>query len=90
MRFALCLIIWAVVTFADEEILTNISPRVYIEDWGEVAIIEKHAQIWIKMDINELLDEIVQIEKFRSRVYSTCNQAFQMTNDLDTIGFTKI
>lgn len=69
-----------------QNFLTNISPGVYVEEWGEAAVIEKQAQIWIKLDITQLWEEIGRIEQFQLRVKTSCTRAFTMTNDLNSIG----
>lgn len=56
--------------------LTDISPGVYIEEWGEAAIIEKKAEIWIRLNMSELGEEIDRMENFRLRIKTTCIKAF--------------
>lgn len=57
------------------EILKNIEPGVYQEEVGEVAFLGKEVEIWIKMDLEDLIKEIDLIDAIKTKMDDVCRNS---------------
>lgn len=54
-------------------VLTTLEPGVYSEHLGGMRKITKKIELYFKMDLNEVRNDIQQLEKLRERIVSICN-----------------
>ena len=57
--------------------IDSIQPGAYIENLGEVHVLDKKIELWFKMDLNDLEIEIKKIEKFKVTVKESCKEQRQ-------------
>lgn len=63
---------WFLISWSHALKIDSIQPGVYIENLGEVHVLDKKIELWFKMDLNDLESEIKKIEKFRFTVSESC------------------
>lgn len=60
---------------ANAEILTNINPGICQEEVGKVAILNRDPEIWFRLDLGEIKNDISVIENLADKLDKICRNA---------------
>lgn len=74
------IILLSALVAAEDVRQTNIESGVYKESLGDVMIMDKKVEVWVKLNLTELSEEVVNLDVFRTAIWKHCYHRMNMIN----------
>lgn len=82
-----CYRMWSIILFcgiaaAEKVIQTDLDAGIYKEPLGNVVLLEKKVEIWVKLNLTELSEEIKNLDEFKAVIEHYCYRKSYLQNNV--------